>query len=107
MSRLWADTARTSYYCTVSVVLRDTTAAASALSGVRVSGEWTMTPNGAAAWSAGTTTLSSSSTGSVSWRSGNVSKNPGGSCQFSIKAATLSGYQLDSTLSVMSRTLSW
>lgn len=107
MSRLWADAARTQYYCTVTVVLRDTTVAATALGGVRVSGEWSMSPAGATAWTAGTTTLSSSLSGSVSWRSGNISKAPGGACTFNIKDATLAGYSLDATKSVMTRTVQW
>jgi hypothetical protein len=104
-SFVYTSAARTSLYCTVTVVVRD--AAGVAIQGARVSGKWALTAAGATTSNTFTSYMSSTASGSVSYRSGSLSAAPGGNCVFTVSTVDLAGYTWDTTTSVMARTVTW
>jgi hypothetical protein len=108
LSLVWANTQRTSVICMVTITVRD--AAGVNLPGAKVNGDWTITNAGLAPVTVPTSILSTTTSGTVSFRSSStVSPAAGTSCVFTLApaAVVLAGYQLDASSSILLRQLSW
>jgi hypothetical protein len=108
LSRVWANSARSSVICMVTLTVRD--AVDAALPNVNVNGEWTITNAGLSPVTVPTSILRSSAAGTVSFRSSSsVSDSTGTSCVFTVApaAVVLAGYQLDVGNSILLRERSW